>query len=104
MREKLIYLCDTNNGYVDEVPADKFADYLIANDVVSVVRCKDCTAYNTRGFPDSWGLCKAYDIGMMDDDFCSRAERKHTDCEIAENIESCEDCGFCAMLERKDNG
>ena len=25
-------------------------------------------------------------------------------CEIAENIESCEDCGFCAMLERKNNG
>lgn len=32
-REKLIELCDTNNGWVDEVPAEQFADYLIANGV-----------------------------------------------------------------------
>lgn len=33
-REKLIELCDTNNGWVDEVPAEKFADYLLVNGVV----------------------------------------------------------------------
>lgn len=32
-REKLIELCDTNNGWVDEVPAEKFADYLLSHGV-----------------------------------------------------------------------
>lgn len=32
-REKLIDLCDTNNGWVDEVPAEQFADHLLANGV-----------------------------------------------------------------------
>ena len=80
MREKLIYLCDTNNGYVDEVPADKFADYLIANDVVPVVRCKDCKHWHEEtGFCeehsrfDSFGM----DWNMFaEDDFCSYGERK----------------------------
>lgn len=38
-RERLIELCDTNNGWVDEVPAEKFADYLLANGVI-VPPCK----------------------------------------------------------------
>ena len=33
LRRRLVELCDTNNGWVDEVPADKFVDYLIANGV-----------------------------------------------------------------------
>lgn len=38
-RERLIEICDTNNGWVDEVPAEKFADYLLANGVI-VPPCK----------------------------------------------------------------
>ena len=38
-RERLIDICDTNNGWVDEVPAEKFADYLLANGVI-VPPCK----------------------------------------------------------------
>ena len=33
MRDRLIELCDTNCGYVDEIPAENFADYLLANGV-----------------------------------------------------------------------
>ena len=33
-RERLIDICDTNYGWVDEVPAEKFADYLLANGVI----------------------------------------------------------------------
>ena len=33
VRERLIELCDTNNGWVDEVPVEQFVDYLIANGV-----------------------------------------------------------------------
>ena len=38
-RERLIDLCDTNNGWVDEIPAEKFADYLLENGVI-VPPCK----------------------------------------------------------------
>lgn len=38
-RERLIEICDTNNGWVDEAPAEKFADYLLANGVI-VPPCK----------------------------------------------------------------
>ena len=33
-RERLIEICDTNNGWVDEAPAEKFADYLLENGVI----------------------------------------------------------------------
>lgn len=36
VRESLIKICDTDFGYVDEVPAEEFADYLLANDVTLV--------------------------------------------------------------------
>lgn len=37
-RERLIEICDTNNGWVDEAPAEKFADYLLENGV-TVLPC-----------------------------------------------------------------
>lgn len=33
LRNKLIEICDTNNGWVDEVPVERFVDYLISNGV-----------------------------------------------------------------------
>ena len=49
-RERLIEICDTNNGWVDEVPAEKFADYLLENEVI-VPPCKigDTVYYVNRG-------------------------------------------------------
>lgn len=38
-RERLINLVNTNNGYVDEVPAVDFADYLLENGII-VLPCK----------------------------------------------------------------
>lgn len=72
MREKLIYLCDTNSGYVDEVPADKFADYLIANDVIPVVRCKDCKHWHHSGYCRKIGT----EHDRLGSDFCSYGGRK----------------------------
>lgn len=34
MRERLIELLDMDFGYVDEMPAEKLADYLLANGVI----------------------------------------------------------------------
>jgi hypothetical protein len=33
VKARLIELCDTNCGYVDEVPVEQFVGYLIANGV-----------------------------------------------------------------------
>ena len=46
------------------------ADHLIANDVVPVVRCKDCTEWNK----DECECSHWY--GFRENDFCSYGERK----------------------------
>ena len=98
MREKLIELLsighecpDGRNPFLEEschtcpygkaenCCAEMQADHLIANDVVPVVRCKDCKWYapNNDGL---WFGC-AFDTRNKDDepkadDFCSYGERK----------------------------
>ena len=77
IREKLIDIVDTNNGWVDEVPAEQFADYLLRNYVVPIVQCRDCEYYE-------FTECVCPYILMSDGakmytdpyDFCSHGERK----------------------------
>ena len=91
MREKLIkVLCIAHNEVTDASLFDDAtyaqqieieADYLIANDVVPVVRCKDCIHWYDKEetclkiysdgavSPYAWQFRKA-------DDFCSYGERK----------------------------
>jgi hypothetical protein len=45
-------------------------------EAVEVVRCKDCEWYNATGCCEGFGWCEHFDGGMMDNDFCSHAERK----------------------------
>lgn len=33
VREELLEICDTNNGWVDEVPVEDFVDYLMSEGV-----------------------------------------------------------------------
>lgn len=47
-----------------------FANHLIANDVVPVVRCKDCKSYNGHRY------CNYHADSVDDNDFCSYGERK----------------------------
>ena len=80
MREKLIELLYEAEGLVNnELPTiEMVADHLIANDVVLVVRCKDCK------HRDEYGTCTppiisgyGYDhLSPEDNDFCSYGERK----------------------------
>lgn len=70
VRERLIKICDTDFGYVDEVPAEKFADYLLANDVTLVKhgkwrhvkglnsKCSECNRY----FPVTEFSTRPFDI------------------------------------------
>ena len=92
MREKLIELLETTVSKEEVavygevyVSTSMVAEHLIANDVVPVVRCKDCKYWR-----DSWvapdgkhehGECYIEDaddviVGRWDDDFCSYGERK----------------------------
>lgn len=72
MREKLIELLIVAQ---DLITLSRKADFLIANDVVPVVRCKDCKSWN-RYEPDSVsGRCGFLCKMRMYDDFCSYGER-----------------------------
>lgn len=48
-------------------------------DAVEVIRCKECTAYCTRGCANGFGWCKLYDMGKTDVDFCSSGERNNNE-------------------------
>ena len=70
MREKLIKILRMPifpHELVD--PTEALADYLLDNDVVPVVRCKDCTQYNGHRY------CRYTELIVLDNDFCSYGER-----------------------------
>jgi hypothetical protein len=78
MRKKLIeLLADVGLCHYDVI-----ADHLIANDVVPVVRCKDCKHWNIRtgNDPSLKYYCNADGMWCKPvrsaDDFCSYGERK----------------------------
>ena len=79
MREKLIEILSVPI-YPHELadPAEVVADYLLDNDVVPVVRCKDCKHYEIG--KDYLSYCNHCDGGIADyprqDDFCSYGERR----------------------------
>lgn len=60
-------------------PTEVVADYLIDNDVVAVVLCKDCKQWQRNcGRTDSPnGHCFLHDIDPNGNDFCSYGERKN---------------------------
>ena len=66
MREKMVELI---RQIVIPFWAGQIADHLISNDVVPVVRCKDCKTYKTDY------MC----FFRKPDDFCSYGERKDGD-------------------------
>lgn len=82
-REALIYLCDTNNGYIDEWPAEDFADYLIANNVI----------IQKQG---SWIL---HDDGDGTCDQCHFRQKHIWDVDNSQNF-----CGVCGAKMYRFNG
>lgn len=83
MREKLIDLLITAQ---DLITLSRKADFLIANDVVPVVRCKDCEYrsqyHDENGFYKCGGIQTddgALVLMVKPDQFCSRGERRTHD-------------------------
>ena len=76
MREKLIEILRVPifpHELVD--PTEAVADYLLDNDVVPVVRCKDCKHLGIKDF--AFGCCNRKMIGIIQpDDYCSYGERR----------------------------
>lgn len=71
MREKLVELI---KQIVIPFWAGQIADHLISNDVVPVVRCKDCKHCNFHEFQHA--VCWRRNNMVRRDDFCSYGERK----------------------------
>lgn len=49
-----------------------------AEDVVRVVRCKDCGNYNTAACSTGTGWCEIRNCGETDDNFCNYGVRKES--------------------------
>ena len=73
MREKLIELLSEVQylGGLEE----KIADRLIANDVIQVVRCKDCRFTEGRS-KYGWLWCGKWNDARDDYGYCYRGERR----------------------------
>ena len=82
MREKLIEILRKPIFLHEQAdPTEAVADYLIDNDVVPVVRCKDCKSWYR--WDAHAGECRSDKIdihsGTLDTDFCSYGERRTDD-------------------------
>ena len=87
-REKLIELLEARRCEASEVCGSMnkgfgawYADHLIANNVVPVVRCKDCKYREKSRWHDGYQCGNPFDgmasgVELREDDFCSYGERK----------------------------
>lgn len=58
-------------------PAVVVAEYLLDNDIVPVVRCRECEyAKNAKVNNKGFRICPASHMEIVDDDFCSCGERE----------------------------
>ena len=68
-------------------PLEAVADYLLDNDVVPVVRCKDCKHYEKPDESDYLGICRSGRLAVSifgeiypePDYYCPYGERKDND-------------------------
>ena len=73
-REWLIHITDQINMFRNWKEQEELVNHLLANDVVPVVRCKDCKHLM---FSDCYGECSKGYMGIVSpNDYCSRGERK----------------------------
>ena len=85
MREKILNLLIVAK---DLITLSRQADFLIANDVIQVVRCKECKHFD-KLFKAKWATNNIGTCRLREDEDLQPAV-------------SCDD--FCSYGERKDNG
>ena len=76
MKSKESYnaLIDLCNMAIEALSEVRCNDCKWNDDVIEVVRCKDCLHYKSDG--GAMMVCDVSDIVVNDDDFCSYGERK----------------------------
>lgn len=74
-------LCSGKCKYVSSADchAERLADLLIENDVVEVVRCKDCLHCYEESEVFEIPQCFLHDIPVYPDDFCSYGKKRRQD-------------------------
>ena len=70
---KVISYINKTSSKVSATIFKKYVNGIIAEDVMTVVRCKDCKHYRNRMCDHMDGLCEP-----LRDDYCSYGERKET--------------------------
>ncbi len=77
MRNRLANLLYEAEGKVNnEYPTvEMVAEHLIANDVVPVLRCKECKNYEHMSCNNQY-FCNRFGGYVTENDYCSRCERK----------------------------
>lgn len=74
-RERLIQILNVPihpHELVD--PLEAVADYLIDNDVIPVVRCKECASWKKSSMDCGW--CEAWEAMRYHNHFCNYGERR----------------------------
>lgn len=63
-----------------EIDCASVKAFLEQNDIVEVIRCKDCVSWDTSWKPvmaiEGAYWCSTHDTYMLADDYCSMAERQ----------------------------
>lgn len=80
MRKKLIEILSVPiypREHAD--PAEVVADYLLDNDVLPVVLCKECKHYNEDNMSPHSGWCECLERGEYNEHFCCYGERRSGD-------------------------
>lgn len=73
--------CEIYCEYDGKPDIENCEDFINANDVVPVVRCKDCKHYKAQEKSAHWEnkikyCCRVATLKVNDNDFCSYGERK----------------------------
>ena len=83
MRDRLVELLNVAVGdsNITDNEVKIVADYLLTNDVVPVVRCKDCKYYKAQKQSVNWKnkkkyCCRVVALKVNENDYCSYGERK----------------------------
>jgi hypothetical protein len=51
-------------------------DAPVNEDVIEVVRCKNCEHFNTEGYSGDFGWCDVYSCVSLEKHFCSKGNRR----------------------------
>lgn len=68
-----------------------------------IIKCKDCTRFNTDGCSSGAGFCGYWNRGCSEEMFCSNAEsNKNTEENILKQKSQCKNCTWLELLKEQE--